>query len=73
MEKESYDFLFKLLIIGDSNVGKTSILTRFSDGMLPPNLIGTIGIDFKLKTIELKGKKIKLQIWDAAGQVKRSH
>lgn len=68
MAKKSYDLLFKLLLIGDSGVGKTCILFRFSDDAFNTTFISTIGIDFKIKTIELKGKKIKLQIWDTAGQ-----
>lgn len=68
MAKRSYDLLFKLLLIGDSGVGKTCILFRFSDDAFNTTFISTIGIDFKIKTIELKGKKIKLQIWDTAGQ-----
>ena len=70
MAKKSYDFLFKLLLIGDSSVGKTAILLRFSDDSFSPNFISTIGIDFRIKTIEIRGKKIKLQIWDTAGQVR---
>jgi len=68
MAKKTYDLLFKLLLIGDSGVGKTCILFRFSDDAFNTTFISTIGIDFKIKTIELKGKKIKLQIWDTAGQ-----
>lgn len=68
MAKKSYDLLFKLLLIGDSGVGKTCILFRFSDDAFNTTFISTIGIDFKIKTIELQGKKIKLQIWDTAGQ-----
>ena len=68
MAKKSYDVLFKLLLIGDSGVGKTCILFRFSDNQFNNTFISTIGIDFKIKTIELRGKKIKLQIWDTAGQ-----
>ena len=68
MAKKSYDLLFKLLLIGDSGVGKTCILFRFSDDAFNTTFISTIGIDFKIKTIELRGKKIKLQIWDTAGQ-----
>ncbi|XP_014248382.1 ras-related protein Rab-10 [Cimex lectularius] len=68
MAKKSYDLLFKLLLIGDSGVGKTSVLFRFSDDAFSPSFISTIGIDFKIKTVELRGKKIKLQIWDTAGQ-----
>ncbi len=62
MEK-AYDYLFKLLIVGDSAVGKTSILIRFVDDYYNSTFISTIGIDFKIKTVELDGKKIKLQIW----------
>lgn len=68
MAKKAYDLLFKLLLIGDSGVGKTCILFRFSDDAFNTTFISTIGIDFKIKTIELRGKKIKLQIWDTAGQ-----
>ncbi|KAI3386270.1 hypothetical protein SNEBB_007612 [Seison nebaliae] len=65
---KQYDFLFKLLLIGDSGVGKTCILFRFSEDAFNSTFISTIGIDFKIRTIELDGKKIKLQIWDTAGQ-----
>jgi len=64
----SYDFLIKLLLIGDSGVGKSCLLLRFSDDSFTTSFITTIGIDFKIKTIELEGKRIKLQIWDTAGQ-----
>lgn len=63
MAKKTYDLLFKLLLIGDSGVGKTCILFRFSDDAFTSTFISTIGIDFKIKTVELRGKKIKLQIW----------
>ncbi|CAM0139508.1 unnamed protein product [Umbelopsis sp. WA50703] len=64
----SYDHLIKLLLIGDSGVGKSCLLLRFSDDSFTPSFITTIGIDFKIRTIELDGKRIKLQIWDTAGQ-----
>lgn len=67
-QRKGFDYLFKLLLIGDSGVGKTCILFRFSDDAFNSTFISTIGIDFKIKTIELHGKKIKLQIWDTAGQ-----
>jgi len=64
----TYDYLIKLLLIGDSGVGKSCLLLRFSDDSFTPSFITTIGIDFKIRTIELDGKRIKLQIWDTAGQ-----
>jgi small GTP-binding protein len=58
----------KLLLIGDSGVGKSCCLLRFSEDSFTPSFITTIGIDFKIRTIELDGKRVKLQIWDTAGQ-----
>lgn len=68
MPNPHYDFLIKLLLIGDSGVGKSCLLLRFCDDAWTPSFITTIGIDFKIRTIELDGKRIKLQIWDTAGQ-----
>merc|ERR1712159_212985 len=63
-----YDYLFKLLLIGDSGVGKSCLLFRFADDTYQESYISTIGVDFKIRTVELDGKVIKLQIWDTAGQ-----
>ena len=63
-----YDMQCKLLMIGDSGVGKTCLLLRYANDSFSPTFITTIGIDFKIKNIEVDGKRIKMQIWDTAGQ-----
>jgi len=68
--EDSYDFLFKILLIGDSGVGKSALLLRFADDTYHESYISTIGVDFKIRTIKLDGKSVKLQIWDTAGQEK---
>ncbi|XP_020790221.2 ras-related protein Rab-8B-like [Boleophthalmus pectinirostris] len=65
---KTYDHLFKLLLIGDDGVGKKDILFRVTGDTCNTTFITTMGADFKIKTVELDGKKIKLQIWDTAGQ-----
>ena len=66
--KADYDYLFILVLIGDSGVGKSCLLLRFADDKWTDSYISTIGVDFKIRTIELDKKTIKLQIWDTAGQ-----
>ena len=62
------EFLFKILLLGDSGVGKSSIILRYIENNFSQNLMNSIGVDFKLKNIEVKGKKVKLQVWDTAGE-----
>ena len=79
-----YHYLFKILLIGDSGVGKSSLLLRFTEVLISNSCIkfgvsmlkdtfseayiSTVGVDFKIKTLELGGRAVKLQIWDTAGQ-----
>ena len=63
MARQTYDHLFKILLIGDSGVGKTSIQCLFSEVSLNASYASTIGFDSKAKTIEVNQKKIRLQIW----------
>ena len=60
--------MIKLLLIGDSGVGKSALIMRFSEERFESNFVPTLGIDFKIKMVTLDEKKIKLQIWDTAGQ-----
>ena len=66
--KQDYNFYIKLLMLGNSGVGKSSLLSRFTDNYFPLFLMGTAGIDFKHKYITIDEKKIKLEIFDTAGQ-----
>ena len=68
MDKESYEFLFKLILIGDSSVGKSNILLQYLKGRFDANSKATVGVEFGTKNIEINNKKIKIQIWDTAGQ-----
>ena len=65
---EEYEFIFKVLLLGNSNVGKSSLFLRFVDDIWNDTFVPTIGVDFKIKTFEIDSKKIKMQIWDTAGQ-----
>ena len=66
--KIDYDSMFKILLIGDSQVGKSSLMIKYANDTFTSNNVPTIGVDFKIKTIEIDGRRIKLQIWDTAGQ-----
>lgn len=65
--EETFDYFFKLLLIGDSGVGKSSLLLRFTSNTFD-NLPPTVGVDFRLKKMTVEGKRVKLAIWDTAGQ-----
>ena len=65
---EDYEFIFKVLLLGNSNVGKSSLFLRFVDDIWNDTFVPTIGVDFKIKTFDIDEKKIKMQIWDTAGQ-----
>ncbi|XP_038591734.1 ras-related protein Rab-26-like isoform X2 [Micropterus salmoides] len=66
---EFYDIAFKVMLVGDSGVGKTCLLVRFKDGaFLAGSFISTVGIDFRNKVMSIDAVKVKLQIWDTAGQ-----
>lgn len=60
---QNFDYMFKLLIIGNSSVGKTSFLFRYADDSFTSAFVSTVGIDFKVKTVYRNEKRVKLQIW----------
>jgi len=68
MSYRKYDYFFKLLIIGDSNVGKQPFLSRFIDDSFTATYFPTVGLDVKVKIINFQNKNVKLQIWDTAGE-----
>lgn len=63
---QNFDYMFKLLIIGNSSVGKTSFLFRYADDSFTSAFVSTVGIDFKVKTVFRHDKRVKLQIWVSA-------
>nr|AFZ78867.1 Ras-related protein [Coptotermes formosanus] len=62
------EYSIKLILIGDSSVGKTSLIMRYIDDKFSPNNLSTIGVDFKTKYLEIDGHQVKVQVWDTAGQ-----
>ena len=66
----NYQYIFKVILIGDSNTGKTSLINRFVNKTFDEKYLCTIGVDFFMKTIEVDEQTIKLQIWDTAGMEK---
>ncbi|XP_004452491.1 ras-related protein Rab-19 [Dasypus novemcinctus] len=65
---EHFDYLFKIILIGDSNVGKTCVVQHFKYGVYTVTRQNTIGVDFAVRSLEINGKKVKMQVWDTAGQ-----
>jgi len=68
MSSHKYDYLFKILIIGESDVGKQDFLLRFTDDSFTGTLLEDIGLDFRIKKLNFQNKIVKLQIWDTAGE-----
>ncbi|XP_078439033.1 ras-related protein RABA1i-like [Wolffia australiana] len=66
--EDDYDYLFKVVLIGDSGVGKSNLLSRFTKNEFSTDSKSTIGVEFATRTIQVEGKVIKAQIWDTAGQ-----
>ncbi|KAM4572708.1 ras-related protein Rab-19 [Odontesthes bonariensis] len=66
--EDSFDFLFKIILVGDSDVGKTCIVQSFKSGIFIEKQQNTIGVDFTVRTLDIDGKKVKMQVWDTAGQ-----
>ncbi|KAJ0057014.1 hypothetical protein NL108_000843 [Boleophthalmus pectinirostris] len=65
---DTFDFLFKIILIGDSNVGKTCVVQNFKSGVFSERQQNTIGVDFTVRTLDMEGKRVKMQVWDTAGQ-----
>lgn len=65
---EDYDYLFKVVLIGDSGVGKSNLLSRFTRNEFSQESKSTIGVEFATRSIQVDDKVVKAQIWDTAGQ-----
>eukprot|EP01125_Pyxidicula_operculata_P021792 TRINITY_DN8644_c0_g1_i1.p1 TRINITY_DN8644_c0_g1~~TRINITY_DN8644_c0_g1_i1.p1 ORF type:complete len:211 (+),score=48.61 TRINITY_DN8644_c0_g1_i1:301-933(+) len=68
MADDAYDYLFKIVLVGDSGVGKSNLLSRFTKGEFYEETKSTIGVEFAVKSVQLHSKTVKAQIWDTAGQ-----
>ena len=66
--ESNYDYLIKILTIGESGVGKTCLISRYNKNEFSATHLSTIAIDFKMKNAEINGHRVKIQIWDTAGQ-----
>eukprot|EP00730_Choanoeca_flexa_P018995 TRINITY_DN9263_c0_g1_i3.p1 TRINITY_DN9263_c0_g1~~TRINITY_DN9263_c0_g1_i3.p1 ORF type:complete len:242 (+),score=38.46 TRINITY_DN9263_c0_g1_i3:83-727(+) len=63
-----YDYLIKICVVGDSQVGKSCLIQRYTNDIFPETLAATIGVDFFFHNVEVDGKRVKIQVWDTAGQ-----
>ncbi|CAD8147574.1 unnamed protein product [Paramecium pentaurelia] len=68
IQMQKVDYIFKIVLIGSQNVGKSSIMARFIDQVFNDSYLSTVGVDFRIKTLSIHDKTIKMQIWDTAGQ-----
>eukprot|EP01113_Clastostelium_recurvatum_P018022 TRINITY_DN2126_c0_g1_i1.p1 TRINITY_DN2126_c0_g1~~TRINITY_DN2126_c0_g1_i1.p1 ORF type:complete len:212 (+),score=52.33 TRINITY_DN2126_c0_g1_i1:175-810(+) len=67
-QPEDYDYIFKVVLLGDSGTGKTNICSRFTKGEFSEQFKATLGVDFAMKIMNIEKKRIKIQLWDTAGQ-----
>ncbi len=68
MEEDEYEMIFKVVLIGDSGVGKTNLLSRYLRNEFDYDTRTTVGVEFGVKKLEIDGTKVKVQLWDTAGQ-----
>ena len=68
MEDDGYDILFKIILVGDTSVGKTNIINKYIKNEFREDFYATIGVEFSHKKFVVENRKIKAQIWDTAGQ-----
>ncbi|KAE8724382.1 Ras-related protein RABA5a [Hibiscus syriacus] len=67
-DEKTEDYLFKIVLVGDSAVGKSNLLARFARNEFYPNSKSTIGVEFQTQKLDINGKEVKAQVWDTAGQ-----
>lgn len=72
MSQDAFDYLFKIVLVGDAEVGKTSLTQRFAYGTFTNGYISTLGVDFIVKSIPINNSIVKIQAWDTAGQERYS-
>lgn len=70
LSDRGYDITAKILVVGDVGVGKTNTILRYHDGVFHSETLSTLGVDFRFKDVVVDGKRVRLQIWDTAGQEK---